>query len=155
MAGAQGAPGGVALGSHTAGCTSLCAKGLRGRRGRQQPAPASHWVGTPGGQQAGGQPAGGQPAGQAARRAAAAGGGCTALLWRVIVRECTHSARRHCHHDKPIYSISNVCCVCCNAIMRTVVSYIGKLRPWLSVSDALHVGGAHHRSPANMAARAS
>ncbi|GFH29845.1 hypothetical protein HaLaN_28580 [Haematococcus lacustris] len=35
------------------------------------------------------------------------------------------------------------------------VSYTGKLRPWLSVNDARHVGGAHHRSPANMAARAS
>ncbi|GFH33683.1 hypothetical protein HaLaN_33089 [Haematococcus lacustris] len=58
---------------------------------------------------------------------------------------------------QPIYSIisCNVCGVCCNAIMRTVVSYTGKLRPWLSVCDARHVGGAHHRSPANMAARAS
>ncbi|GFH17349.1 hypothetical protein HaLaN_13965 [Haematococcus lacustris] len=58
---------------------------------------------------------------------------------------------------QPIYSIisCNVCCVWCNATMRTVFSYTGKLRPWLSVSDARHVGGAHHRCPANMAARAS
>ncbi|GFH23670.1 hypothetical protein HaLaN_21317, partial [Haematococcus lacustris] len=41
---------------------------------------------------------------------------------------------------QPIYSIisCNVCCVCCSVIMRTVVSYTGKLRPWLSVSDARH-----------------